>query len=377
MAAMSFSGDGFQKGLFHGTPPPLMSSFPGLARFGAGVRMMEYRHIFRAGMFLVAMAGAVAPISALAQPGGDKARELMQRGQAREASGAHDEALVDLTQAIEMRILPAIEQGRALFDRGLILDAQGRLNEALGDYTAALKLTPRFTPALNNRANVYRRQNRLADARADYLASLAAGNPQPEYSWYGLGAVAEAEGDVATARQNYARAVAANPAYKLAADRLAALGGKPDATRDDIITLRPPRAFVAAESGPIVLKPPPVKSAAQEPVQARPAPSSPPPAPLTPVQGPDLRPALNDTVPAGAMVQLGSWRTQVEAEAGWAKILRQADGLLDGLSSRIVAADLPGRGRYYRLRAGPVQDAPGRLCEALIARGLACIPARD
>jgi hypothetical protein len=87
-----------------------------------------------------------------------------------------------LTETIEMRTLPVEEQARALFARG-----------------AALILVPPFAPALNNRANDYRLQDHRTEAKRDCLAAVAAGNPAPEYSHYGLGQIAEAEA-TATAR---------------------------------------------------------------------------------------------------------------------------------------------------------------------------------
>ena len=313
---------------------------------------------------------AEAALGASGLAAGDQGRLLVDRGMAREALGRHDDALADLTRAIEMHALPPEDQARALFTRGAVLDGQGRSNDAIGDYSAALTLAPRFAPALNNRANAYRRQNRVAEAKRDYLASLAAGNLAPEFSYYGLGQLAEAAGNSEGARAFYARAVAANPNYALAAERLAALGGTPDAPDAGVIHLRPPRAVQTAETAPVVLKPP-----------AGPAPSR--PSRVTPASygggtaGPGLRPALDAAgqgLQKGAQVQLGAWRTQEEAGQGWNSALRRSGGLLDGLSPRIVAADLPGRGRYYRLRAGP---AAAGLCAALQAQGVDCIPARD
>ena len=49
-----------------------------------------------------------------------------------------------------------------------------------------------------------------------------------------------------------------------------------------------------------------------------------------------------------------------------------------GLSPQVLPVDLPGRGRWYRLRTGPIDggNAPG-LCAALKAKGLACIVVPD
>jgi hypothetical protein len=77
----------------------------------------------------------------------------------------------------------------------------------------------------------------------------------------------------------------------------------------------------------------------------------------------------------GQEVQLGAWRQEAEAAAGWNRAVATAGGVLAGLSPHIVAVDLPGRGRYYRLRVTALDGK--QLCAALTARGMDCIPARD
>jgi hypothetical protein len=62
---------------------------------------------------------------------------------------------------------------------------------------------------------------------------------------------------------------------------------------------------------------------------------------------------------------------------GWNKAVKDADGLLSGYSPHIVAADLPGKGRYYRLRVSVEFGSPASLCQSLAARGLDCMPARN
>ena len=128
-----------------------------------------------------------------------------------------------------------------------MLDGMNRLNDAIGDYGAVLRLIPNSSTALNNRANAFRRQNRFEEARRDYLASLAADNPAPEYPYFGLGQIAESQGKPDEAKNFYARALTANPDYSLAAQRLTALGGS--APAPDVITLRPPKGAGAADTG--------------------------------------------------------------------------------------------------------------------------------
>ena len=87
------------------------------------------------------------------------------------------------------------------------------------------------------------------------------------------------------------------------------------------------------------------------------------------------KPALEAVVQA-TRVQLGSWRSAIEAARGWDLIQRQAADAMDGLSARVVPAVLPGRGTFYRLWVGPVdRGGVARFCASLRARHIACIPA--
>ena len=73
-------------------------------------------------------------------------------------------------------------------------------------------------------------------------------------------------------------------------------------------------------------------------------------------------------------LQLGSWRSEAAAMQGWNRIISKADGLLSGLDPRITVADLPGKGRYYRLRTGLARGVdPAQLCQELVAKGLECL----
>lgn len=297
-----------------------------------------------------------------------RARLLYSRGVAHQLLGSHQAALADLTGALQGQVLPPEERAQALLQRGFLLDSLGRLPDAIKDYSAAATLkTSSSATALNNRANIHRRQNRLTEARRDYLASLGMGNARPQFTYYGLGQIAEAQHDKETARGFYARAVAADPGYRLASERLAELGGPPEAAIADpgVVKLRPP-----PQAAPVVLKPP----SSDRIVLRSPRRKSPPSRPLP---GPGLRPALDAPVrgPADPEVQLGAWRSEAEAQAGWDKARKAAGEALEGLTPRIVAADLPGRGRYYRLRTAT--SDPAKLCARLREAGQDCLRARD
>jgi tetratricopeptide (TPR) repeat protein len=302
---------------------------------------------------------------ALKEPGVtalQRGRLLLDRGLAHELQGHHAEAMIDFTSAIETHALSVEERAQALLQRGFLLDAQGRLDDAAKDYSAAVGLrTPAMATALNNRANVYRRLNRLQEARRDYLAALGAGTGRSQYPYYGLGQIAEAQQDKEAARGFYAKAGAAEPGYQLAVERLAELGGPPETTlaQPDVIKLRPP----AKPAASIATR---LQSAKAASPRRKPAPAA----------GPGLRPALDGpSLAVGPEVQLGAWRSEPEAQAGWDKARLRAGTALDGHVAHIVRATIPGRGAYFRLRV-PATD-PSGLCVRLRSIGLDCVPARD
>ena len=304
-----------------------------------------------------------------------RGRLLLDRGLAHELDGASDVALIDFTAALQTRVLPADERAQALLQRGFLLDGLGKLDDAAKDYGAVIGLKTGVTAtALNNRANIYRRQNRLDEARRDYLAALQAGSEHAQYPWYGLGQIAESHHDGDAARGFYAKAVAADPSYSLAADRLAALGGPPDGTlaEPDKIVLRPP-GITPPPPAPEEQRAPAQQNVALHPLKSYPA----RPTPITAAPpSPGLRPALDGPALEGnPEVQLGAWRSETEAQAGWEKAHSKAGTALQGLSAHIVMADLPGKGRYFRLRVAT--SNPKHLCQALQDAGVSCLPARN
>lgn len=279
-------------------------------------------------------AGMPAPEVTHAMSRQDWNRSLIEKGHASERLGQKRDALADYTLAIESHALLAPDQVRVLVDRGLLLDGMGRLKDALADYSAALSLSPDFVAARNNRASVYTRLGQLAEARQDYLSALAvAANADRHFSYFGLGQVAEIQGSLTEARDFYGRALAANPQFGLAQERLSALADAREAASPE------PRVSMTDES-------------------------------------PNALPAVRRGR-ANAQVQLGAWRSEQSAARGWDHAKAVASDVLEGAAPRIIAVDLPGAGRFYRLRVGTERLASRRLCVALTAKGLDCILVRD
>lgn len=312
----------------------------------------------------------------------------LDRGLAREQLHKRAEAVKDFTVAIDSKTLPRGDLARALFDRGVVLDELGHTEEAIADYSHAITLVPRYATALNNRGNAYRRMGRFALARRDYQAALAAGDDEPEYPLYGLGRIAEAQGDPAMAKAFYQRALAANGQFTPAMQRMASLGtvGNTYALREPgaadpvpAVTHREPKhsepplvatASVDGASDDLVLRPSILdvkkKKSPMREASAHVASFVPP------------EPSAGAAGNSGDMVQLGAWRDQGDAALGWDKVAAQAGELLSGATPRIVEADIPGKGRFWRLRTqAPSGTSAADFCSQLHTKGLSCIAAKS
>ena len=218
-------------------------------------------------------------------------------------------------------------------------------------------------------------RNQLEQSRQVFATDLIS-----LYKALGGGWVADAEGNTAAARDKVSNTVTPN----LGADSVVAgrsISGlasgpnvaKPGLGSGDFRAPHPPMSadqIVGSRSfndpgkqGPIALH----QSSALRPVSVHEgAPSS---LRSSIVEGDGL---------SGVQLQLGAWRSEAAALEGWNHSMQQAGELLQGLMPHVVTADLPGKGRYYRLRASPASGTdPVQLCDALVAKGLDCILAPD
>ncbi len=76
--------------------------------------------------------------------------------------------------------------------------------------------------------------------------------------------------------------------------------------------------------------------------------------------------------------QLMSSNKKSTVEKAWPKILAKNKALLSNMSYEIKAADIPGKGTFYRLRVGQfkTRDMAAGLCKKLNARKQDCVPAK-
>lgn len=91
--------------------------------------------------------------------------------------------------------------------------------------------------------------------------------------------------------------------------------------------------------------------------------------------GPSIASTVNEpprtSAAPGTVVQVGAYPRREDAEAAWARLMRQTEAL-NGVSHRVVEAQVD-IGRVYRLQAvAGDRSGANRLCAALKADGLAC-----
>lgn len=289
----------------------------------------------------------------------ERSQLWLLHGMAEERNGAVDAAIGDFQSALKGDFLSPSERARTLLERATLLDRAGRWDEAIVNYSEIIRSRGvGLSTALNNRANIYRRQYQFDKAKHDYEATLNTGANQP-YAWFGLGLIAEAEGDSSKARAFYEKALGANPGYGLARQRLVALGGITGAPSDVPPPVSPSAAENTGQPGPQKI-----------------AKGLPPAGGMPPRVATETVTALRSSGAGSAEVQLGAWHEESDAKDGWEKAKGHAPEVLAALQPRFVVADVAGRGRYVRLRvvvpAG--EDAAG-FCNRLTAKGVACLPA--
>lgn len=77
------------------------------------------------------------------------------------------------------------------------------------------------------------------------------------------------------------------------------------------------------------------------------------------------------------VLQLGAFRTEGAADAGWKLLLMRHAGVLGSLERYVTPADLGEKGRFFRLQAGPFPDraSANTQCATLKASGVDCLVA--
>ncbi|WP_421786129.1 SPOR domain-containing protein [Hyphobacterium sp.] len=117
-----------------------------------------------------------------------------------------------------------------------------------------------------------------------------------------------------------------------------------------------------------------------QPAEDSPATNPPPPPPPQPAE---TTRTASLAIPApvdegGWVVQIGSFRTEEEAESAWVNFITGYSDIAAGASPDIQAAEIDGRGTYHRLRIAAFagRDEASAFCAALQDRGQDCFATR-
>lgn len=141
-------------------------------------------------------------------------------------------------------------------------------------------------------------------------------------------------------------AVTAEPpvAELLPADGTAPAIPAPDTTADTTADLAAATADKLAAA--------PVKEAAKEPVIA----------PDSPVVETDEAaiPAAPVASAGDRYIQLASIKEEAAAAGHWDKLKKQHGAVISNMAYRVVKADIPGKGTYYRIQAGPIAESTAK-----------------
>jgi cell division septation protein DedD len=97
--------------------------------------------------------------------------------------------------------------------------------------------------------------------------------------------------------------------------------------------------------------------------------------------GSKTAPAKTSSAAKGGLfqVQLSALRSREQADSEWDRLRRRNSDLLGSLELSVIRADLgPGKGVFFRLRAGPLADeqAAQNLCQKLTERKVGCLVVR-
>lgn len=109
---------------------------------------------------------------------------------------------------------------KTLVNRGVIHNRNGAVQSALDDFNAALEIDGRAAEGYLNRGNSWFLMGRFDNALGDYERSLELDVKEPWAAWYNIGLVHDVRENEEEARVAYEMALALNPDFLLAQQKL-------------------------------------------------------------------------------------------------------------------------------------------------------------
>lgn len=157
----------------------------------------------------------------------------------------------------------------------------------------------------------------------------------------------------------------------------------PAPVQQKVAVQTPPPAAVHTAPAPVAVAPKPAPVAAKPapaPATTKPAPvvTKPAAVAVARVTPPPPAPVAAPAASGAYVAQIAAFKSQAEAETGWANYKRNHAAILGGMSPNIVSVDLGEKGTWYRLRTGSFADkaSAADFCTKLKAEGASCLPAK-
>jgi tetratricopeptide (TPR) repeat protein len=166
------------------------------------------------------------------------ANALLNRALAFQRLNQQQQAIDDYTAALRLDAMSGELRAMALYNRALSYQKVARPALAVEDYTSALFLNASFSYAYYGRANLLRDSGQYLFALADYDKALQYKYPDPARVYYGQALTYEVLQRPQNMRQSLAQALAANPQFAPAQQKLASLDSnqQPADTDSGLIT---------------------------------------------------------------------------------------------------------------------------------------------
>jgi tetratricopeptide (TPR) repeat protein len=348
------------------------------------------------------------------------ANALLNRGLAYQRLNEHEFAVDDYTAAMRVDAMSGNLRALALYNRGLSYQRLQRNAEAIEDFTSALFLDSQFSHAYYSRGTLLRDGGQHLFALADFDKALRFNYPDPARVYFAESLTYERLKRTGDARDALNKALAANPKYEPAVQRLAVLEGKqqpilslasgsdqmttaavtpakpklPEATAPSADLMGETPEVMVAEASPkkFTDRVPPeaetqrvakivaasaspdesekilaVETVPEEPAAEAPAPASENSETASAPENTDA-PRLT-----GWSVQLASAATEDAAWSTWKKMKTRYKALASK-EPVVVRADLGTKGIFYRVRlvGFDTQNAANSECAKLKSKGVRC-----
>ena len=332
------------------------------------------------------------------------ANALLNRALAYQQLAEHQEAIDDYTAALRLDAMSAELRATALYNRALCQQKLQNLTAAVEDFTSALFLDPSFAHAYYGRGNALRDSGQFLFALSDYEKATRYHHPNGAQVFFAEALTYESLKRPDDVRKSLQRALAADPKFTQAGNKLAALQGgavakpvlvatapvgggqvtvrKPDLPKaveptDELLSTGESDPMVtAAVSEPAATKivdRVPVEEeriVAVEPVEDEAAPE---PESMAQEEAVAEEPVGEAPIADGWSVQLASATSEGGAWSTWKKMKAKHRALADK-KPIVVRADLGTKGVFYRVRLGGFenQNAAKASCSKLRSSGISC-----